>query len=319
MAIITGTNGDDAGFQALVGGQSADTINGLAGDDEIYGLGGNDILVGGLGKDDIDGGADLDLVSYDYAASSVTVDLNQGYGFVSLADQDQILSIENVWGSKFGDILIGDAAANELSGRGGNDFLSGGGGADRLSGGDGFDTASYVLSASAVEVNLATGGASGGQAQGDTLSGIEALVGSAYGDTLVGDGGGNWLNGGGGSDTLRGGAGADFISGDAGKDALWGGTNADRFRFGSGDSAATKAAADVINDYSESQGDKIDLSDLGGLDFVGTDAFTATDQVRIAKSGGDTFVALNLDSDTTAEMWIKLEGNHSLEANDFLL
>ena len=108
MAIITGTNGNDAGFQALVGGQSADTINGLAGDDEIFGLGGNDILVGGLGKDDIDGGADLDLVSYDYAASSVTVDLNQGYGFVSLADQDQLSAVENVWGSKFGDILVGD-------------------------------------------------------------------------------------------------------------------------------------------------------------------------------------------------------------------
>lgn len=319
MAIVTGTSGDDNGAFALVGTSATDVINGLAGDDEIYAGASNDILVGGVGSDVINGGSGFDLLSYDYAASSVVVDLSQGYGFVDLTDSDQLFSVENVWGSKFGDILVGDEGANELFGRTGNDLLAGRGGADRLSGGDGFDTASYALSDAAVQVNLATGATSGGHAQGDFLSDIENLVGSNYNDTLVGNGGSNRLHGGGGGDTLRGGAGADTVSGDEGKDALWGGKDADVFAFEVGDSAATKANADVIKDYSEAQGDRIDLSAFGGLDFIGGDAFSAANQARVTTSGGNTFVAINLTGADTAEMFIRLDGLHTLEQNDFLL
>ena len=105
-----------------------------------------------------------------------------------------------------------------------------------------------------------------------------------------------------------------------GKDLLWGGTDDDRSQFESGDSAASKANAGVIEDFSHGDGDKIDFALIDGqLTFVGSAAFTAANQVRVTQSDGDTFVGVNLEGTSTAEMWIKLEGSHSLEADAFLL
>jgi Ca2+-binding RTX toxin-like protein len=91
----------------------------------------------------------------------------------------------------------------------GNDFLQGGAGADALNGGNGSDTASYVGSATGVNVNLQTGAASGGYAAGDTFVNIENLLGSSFSDTLTGNSGVDFLNGNAGADTLIGGAGND--------------------------------------------------------------------------------------------------------------
>ena len=88
----------------------------------------------------------------------------------------------------------------------------------------------------------------------------------------------------------------------------------------SGDSAASKANADVIEDFSHGDGDKIDCALIDGqLTFVGGATFTAANQVRVTQSDGYQFVGVNLEGTLTAEMWIKLEGSHSLEADDFLL
>ena len=70
-----------------------------------------------------------------------------------------------------------------------------------------------------MSINLATGYAAGGEAQGDTLIGIENLAGSAYTDFLTGDGGNNALYGGGDNDILKGGGGADTIDGGPGLDS----------------------------------------------------------------------------------------------------
>ena len=58
----------------------------------------------------------------------------------------------------------------------------------------------------------------GGDADGDTLTGIEQVLGSNHNDLLIGDGGANQLWGMGGDDTLRGGAGADVLKGGDGID-----------------------------------------------------------------------------------------------------
>jgi Ca2+-binding RTX toxin-like protein len=63
------------------------------------------------------------------------------------------------------------------------------------------------------------GDGTGGAAQGDTLTGIEDLSGSDFGDTLVGDEGDN---------RLFGGAGADALWGNSGDDVLIGGSGATR-------------------------------------------------------------------------------------------
>ena len=62
-------------------------------------------------------------------------------------------------------------------------------------------------------VNLGSGTGTAGDANGDTLSGIENLTGSSFDDTLQGNSLVNLLDGGDGDDTLQGGAGADTITG----------------------------------------------------------------------------------------------------------
>ena len=52
---------------------------------------------------------------------------------------------------------------------------------------EGTDTADYSASTQAVQISLDGSAGTGGHAEGDTLSTIENLIGSAYGDTLTGD------------------------------------------------------------------------------------------------------------------------------------
>jgi len=124
-----------------------------------------------------------------------------------------------------GDVLHGFGGNDMLFGGSGDDLLDGGPGADTLNGGPGTDTADYSSSSAAVTVNLQTGLASGGDAQGDILNDIENIQGSAFNDTLIGDGGANTLAGGPGADTLVGAGGNDILFGGDGNDVLIGGAD----------------------------------------------------------------------------------------------
>ena len=152
-------------------------------------------------------------------------------------------SIENVTGSDNDDRLTGSAGVNRLDGGAGNDTIAGGAGADDLVGGLGTDTADYSASLSAVTVNLSSGTGTGGDAQGDTLSGIENLLGSVADDILTGDGGVNVLDGGSGNDTLSGMAGDDSLVGGLGNDVLAGGLGADALDGGAGNDTADYTAS----------------------------------------------------------------------------
>jgi Ca2+-binding RTX toxin-like protein len=150
------------------------------------------------------------------------------------------LNVENVDGSAFNDLLIGNASVNRLvgldgddtlNGMAGNDILVGGLGADSLIGGLGDqDAASYQTATSGVIANLALGG-TGGEAAGDTYNGVEYVYGSAFDDILTGDAAINRLTGGNGNDALDGAAGNDYLLGEAGNDMLTGGAGADVFVF----------------------------------------------------------------------------------------
>src|SRR5262249_47303014 len=96
----------------------------------------------------------------------------------------------------------GNALGNVITGNSGANVLAGLGGADTLNGGGGLDTATYAASPSGGTISLATGTASGGDAQGDVLNSIENITGSAFDDTIEGDAGPNVLIGGAGIDTL---------------------------------------------------------------------------------------------------------------------
>ena len=182
--------------------------------------------------------------------------------------------LENIDGGSGADQLVGDQSGNILNGNAGNDTLNGGGSTDSLNGGagddtlagggandalnggDGSDTADYasVGDEAGVQVNLATGVASG--EGNDTLSGMENVNGSSFGDAITGDSGNNVLNGRGGDDAIQGGdgddtinagSGADVASGGAGNDTIRGAGGNDTLRGNAGDdSVAGDAGADTV-------------------------------------------------------------------------
>jgi Ca2+-binding RTX toxin-like protein len=202
----------------LFGLEGNDTLDGRAGNDDLLGGDGNDILIGGAGADHLDGGANIDTASYATSALGVNVNLTTGLGSGGDAAGDTLTLIENLIGSNAGDVLTGDGQANVLTGSLGNDMLNGGAGADRIDGGLGTDTVSYATSVLGVNVNLATGVVSGGDAAGDVLISIENVIGSAAANTLTGSAVANSLNGGGGNDNLNGGLGNDILTGGLGSD-----------------------------------------------------------------------------------------------------
>ena len=140
-------------------------------------------------------------------------------------------------GGEGNDILYGGKGDDILNGGDGDDTLDGGPGADMLDGGPGSDTASYHNSAAAVLVRLHDARAvRSGDAQGDTLTGIEHLTGSPFNDILAGDGEDNVLRGGGGHDDMYGGpaGGDDEMYGDNGDDRIFGGKGNDTLTGGEG-------------------------------------------------------------------------------------
>ncbi|MFB9985771.1 cadherin-like domain-containing protein, partial [Mesorhizobium kowhaii] len=203
---ITGTNA----AQTLTGTPEADIISGLGGNDTLNGLADNDYLDGGAGVDTMVGGIGNDTYVVDNTGDIVDETGGDGTDLVrssiafSLSDAVHVIgSVENLTLTGTANVAgTGNALANVITGNTGNNTLAGLGGADTLIGDAGTDTASYAASAAGVDVSLTTGVAHGGDAEGDTFSGIEGLLGSAQSDTLEGDGNNNVLNGGAGIDTL---------------------------------------------------------------------------------------------------------------------
>jgi Ca2+-binding RTX toxin-like protein len=198
--------------QTIIGTAGNDFLAGGAGNDSLSGLAGDDVLQGGLGNDTLDGGAGTDNAFYDNAPSGVTVNLAiSGPQDTHGAGTDTLISIENLYGSPFGDTLTGNSGPNSILGNGGNDTIDGGGGGDYLDGGAGVDTVSFASAPTGVTISLAAQGqgAQGGPGIGALLLNFENLTGSAFADSLTGDNGNNVITGGGGNDTINGGNGDD--------------------------------------------------------------------------------------------------------------
>lgn len=159
----------------LQGNAGTDTIQGLDGNDSLYGGlardylyggNGNDSLVGGAGNDYLNGGANIDTAYYSDSTVGLKASLLVPSQNTGIALGDTYVSIENIYGSAYGDTLVGDNFANTLWGANGNDYLYGNDGADALNGGSGND---YIV---------------GGL-------GNDAIVGGAGMDRLFGSGGGD--------------------------------------------------------------------------------------------------------------------------------
>jgi Ca2+-binding RTX toxin-like protein len=232
-----------------------DMIYGLGGDDTIFGLGGDDIIRGGEGADTIDGGADSDFADYRDSDEGIIISLLTGYTSGGTAEGDTLINMENLLGSQYDDVLVGNSEDNYLVGYDGNDVLKGGGGADQLGGlygddllvggsgadhlhgGDDIDTVAYNESTAGVTVNLLSGVGCDGDAEGDTFFYVENVIGSNHADVLLGDGGSNELEGRKGHDKLKGGGGTDLLWGGGGDDELFGNDGTDTLRGEAGNDA----------------------------------------------------------------------------------
>jgi Ca2+-binding RTX toxin-like protein len=168
----------------------------------------------------------------------------------------------------------------------------------------GGDRADYSQSTTAVSIDLTTGTGSGGYAEGDTLTSIEELTGSAFDDSLTGNADQNKLYGGAGNDSIDGGAGDDLITGDAGADTLNGGAGNDTIMARA---LADGTLEDVINggtgvdqlqlsdsaygaivDISESSANPVSIEHVLGSNYADTITGNSFDNKLSGGLGNDT-------------------------------
>ena len=133
---IVGSQFDD---QFFGNPDAANILEGGAGDDLIVGGNEADFIIGGAGADALYGGTDFDSTTYVTSRGGVDVNLKTRSASGGDAEGDRLRSIENVQGSAFDDVLVGNSVANLLDGFRGDDFIIGGAGADTLEGGLGDD------------------------------------------------------------------------------------------------------------------------------------------------------------------------------------
>lgn len=286
---------------------------------------------------------DLDYDSSTRVTVEVSVNGISASVKIDLPDRSDETPVEAATGSvpidgtAGNDTLSGSSVADTLNGRGGNDTLQGlagddvlnggtgddtligGPGADMLDGGLGSDTADYSASARSVLVRLhdARGGRFG-DAEGDTLTGIEHLTGSKYNDTLAGDGENNILKGedgddslyggpAGGDDSMYGGNGDDRVFGGKGDDKLYGGEGNDLLKGGPGDDllVADGNAMDVLHGGPDKDTFKFFPGNFGGgtisdftdgediIDLTEFTGISSMDDLGIRSLGGNVRIELS--------------------------
>lgn len=295
--VILGRDGRDV----ILGGEGRDELAGGEGNDNIDGGNGADTIRGGPGADRLDAGVSgsEDDVSFQFAASGVTVDLTTGRGTRGEALGDTYRNFDGIIGSRHDDHLIGDDNANFIRSEAGIDTMEGRGGDDSL---------------------IGSGILSGGEGN-DGLFGAGTLNGNQGDDVLAGSDG---------NDTINGGLGNDSISAVRGADVLRGGNGEDVFIFVGGDSTVA-LGQDRILDFARGE-DTLNLRSIDAIqgnmslndefDFIGRNAFTGTaGELRffVSLANNATFVQTDENGDGVADLQVILEGQIELTAADFLL
>ncbi|ANC92648.1 DUF4347 domain-containing protein [Azospirillum humicireducens] len=329
------------GIEIFQGSSYQDTLIGDAGDNWLVGGSGNDTLIGGAGADTLDGGYGIiDTVSYANETASILIDFATGVNGGAAAG-DVLISIEEVDGTAYGDLMIGNAGTNNLWGEGGDDTLLGGAGADGMSGGAGNDILDGGTGHDAMRGGLGDDifyvDMSNDSVTEFLNEGIDTVrsVLSSYRltdnvENLIYDGAGSFTGTGNALDNrLTGGAGDDTLTGGGGADTLTGGAGADLFVLASHTDSGLGAAADLIQDFSAGQ-DMIDLrkvdanSGLSGdqaFTFIGTAAFTgvAGQLSYRTLADGTTRVSADRNGDGLPDMELSLSGTLTLSASNFYL
>jgi len=279
------------------------SIYGNALNNRITGDATHNWLDGGVGADTMIGGDGDDWYTVDDEADVIVEQEGEGAEDTVLAYVSYILpaNIEvlflqgsadiNATGNSGNNYISGNSGNNILDGGAGNDTISGSqGGSDQIIGGEGIDWVTYITGP--VNVNLTTGVGSGGDATGDTYSGIENVRGTTSADTIVGNADNNCLDGGtsditngvvGDNDHLDGKGGSDTLIGGLGNDTLIGGTGSDSLVGGAGNDTY----------YVDSRYDKVVETAGGGMDLVYTSvSYTLSAYVEKLTATGSSSISL---------------------------
>lgn len=308
---ITLTTGNDNFSQRAVAANSELVIRSLAGNDTIR-LDRDDDLGGG---NDVATAAGNDIVINskefgNFITLGLGADTYIGLGFGSFSTDP----IDQVFGGAGNDRFFVQTFESHYFGGDDNDIFHSVGWQNTFRGGTGNDTISYLprsddstLGTSGVTVNLRDGFTQTGANRQETLVSIENVIGSANGDILIGSNGANRITGGQGFDDMVGLGGAD------------------RFVFGGASQARVNAnAADIIEDFSRAQGDKIDLHSIdANSKIAGNQAFHFI-TTAFTKHAGEVrfngeFVAGDINGDGVADFRVLMLDVTAMQATDFLL
>ncbi|MBX7542092.1 calcium-binding protein [Qipengyuania sphaerica] len=308
---LTGTQFRDR----LEGDATGNRLEGLGGDDRVYGHGGNDVIVLDTGNDRAWAGADDDRIYGQDGNDRIYGDNGD----------------DRLYGQADDDTLIGGAGNDEMVGGTGNDiyFVDDAGDSVLELAGEGNDGViaglDYVLGDNVEILRMRTGDFDG---TGNGLDNIVRGVGGV--NVLHGMGGDDSIYGGTGNDTLDGGDGNDRLYGENGSDTMTGGAGADSFIFMSAEEMGARLAiADIITDFSQSDGDRINLRNVDAsiyvegdqnFAFIGTSAFSQTaGELRYFQTSTSTIVEMDVDGDGVGDLYIRLDGQMDLSAGDFIL
>ncbi|MGN8037840.1 type I secretion C-terminal target domain-containing protein [Chitinophaga sp. 22321] len=281
---LYGGNGNDT----IRGGNDNDVLWGEDGNDSLTGDNGNDTLIGGAGNDNLFGNGGDDIYIYSSGLDSVNSE-SSGVDTLKIVGGISINDISIVKSGSTATVIIQsgvDQIALVSQHFSGTTYA-----VDRIEFDDGFST-------TLTDYQSWTWGTTGN----DTLTGTAShntLIGKAGNDTLDGAGGDDDIHGGSGTDTLYGGDGADLLHGGVDNDILHGGDGLDTLIGGSGadtfafESASAFNNVDTIKDFSATNGDALNLSDL----LIDFDPMTdlINDFVSFSISGGNMTLSVDRD------------------------
>ena len=271
-----------SGFRTLIaGGDGNDRLSGGSSNDEIDPGIGDDVVSGGGGSDrlaaDIAPGTALPYRTTPRSAG-VLVDLAAGLMHpLAGGEQDTLSGFEDVRGTAFADVLLGDDAPNVINGYEGFDRVDGRNGADWMTSRDS-PTADYsrrngplimdIDGAPGSSDTLITARNLNGGVDIDRFSRLGRIIATNRDDDIVATVPAS-VSGGPGDDIIEGSDGDDTLYGDEGHDGITGGAGRDHLFGGSAASLATDTGHDYLH-TEDGGGDQ--ASCAGGWDVVIADA-----------------------------------------------
>lgn len=237
-------------------------------------------------------------------------------GDVNLGDGTNML--DSRYGFIGGDVSGGSGIDTILLGAG-DSTITGGAGGDTIDGGAGIDTVAYNTSGSGVTVNLLTGAASRGDAQGDHISNVENVMGTIYKDVLTGNDGNNVLNGLVGTDTLIGNGGDDtLIMLGGGRAIIDGGSGNDLIQLNTYDAAVYGNAFNSMTEVNGGTGyDTLEITRAPVMTFT-ANSVRNIEHFIVEDGYSYNFTSVDGTVSAGARMWVDgsaLTGARSLRFN----